>query len=284
MKVVQSTREWLTQPGGLAERLTQLREAAGLTGDQLAERLGWRSRSKIPKLENGRQMPSETDLRQWADATGVQDALDELLRLREAAVANHQQWRHALRDGHAAVQTSFDQLVRSAARVRSIQTVMVPGLLQTPDYARCRVLETVRVHGTSPDEVDETVAARMRRQEVLYDTGKQFEFIILEAAFRHLLCSPDVMRGQLDRLQSIIGMPNIRLGIIPEGRELSITPMLGFLMADDVVVAETFTSADTLRGEEAAKWGEIMDLMWPDAVEGEEARRVITRAAEDLRS
>jgi transcriptional regulator with XRE-family HTH domain len=50
--------------------LREMRNATGMTGDELTQRLGWKSRSKVPKLENGRQMPSEDDLRQWAEATG----------------------------------------------------------------------------------------------------------------------------------------------------------------------------------------------------------------------
>src|SRR6266704_656331 len=68
LPALQPTGEWLNQPGGLAERLQRMRKAAGLTGDQLAARLGWKSRSKIPKLENGRQMPTEDEIRAWADA------------------------------------------------------------------------------------------------------------------------------------------------------------------------------------------------------------------------
>jgi transcriptional regulator with XRE-family HTH domain len=66
---MQPTGEWLNQPGGLAERLTLMRKTAGLTQETLAGRLSW-PRSKVVKLENGRQMPSPADLREWADACG----------------------------------------------------------------------------------------------------------------------------------------------------------------------------------------------------------------------
>jgi hypothetical protein len=91
------------------------------------------------------------------------------------------------------------------------------------------------------------------------------------------------MLGQLDRLQTAIGLPNVRFGIIPPGKELAVCPMVGFLMADELVVVESFTSEDTLLGEESAKYGQIFDMMWADAVEGEDARRIITEASERLR-
>ena len=197
---MQPTSDWLNQPGGLAERLTLMRKAAGLTQNVLAERLSW-PRSKVVKLENGRQMPSPADVSQWADACGQSDAVPELMRLLADAQAVHRQWRHQLRRGHAALQTDFDTLVRGGAVIRNFQTFLIPGLLQTPGYARARAMEGVRFHGTDPGKVEETVAARMRRQQVLYDVGKRFQFTIMDAALRYLLCPPDVMRGQLDRLR-----------------------------------------------------------------------------------
>ena len=278
---MQPTGEWLNRPGGLTQRLARMRKAAGLTGDQLASRLGW-TRSKVPKLENGRQMPTEDDIRAWARETGHEDEAAELLAMLGEAEAVHRQWRHSLRAGQAALQADFDALVRAATRIRDFQIMFVPGLLQTPDYVRYRALEAVRLHGADPQRVDETVAARMRRQEVLYDTGKTFEFVITEAALRYLMCPPDVMLGQLDRLLSVLGMRHVTFGIIPPGRELAIAPMVGFLMADDVTVVETFTSADTLNGAESDKHAEIMDGLMAEAVTGDEARRLIAAAAEAL--
>jgi transcriptional regulator with XRE-family HTH domain len=278
---MQPTSDWLNQPGGLAERLTLMRKATGLTQEALAEQLRW-PRSKVVKLENGRQMPSPEDLRQWAGALGNQDAVPDLLRLLEEGQAVHRQWRHRLRAGHAAVQVEFDSLVRAGTLIRNFQTFLIPGLLQTPDYARSRALEGVRFHGTDPGKVNEAIAARMRRQEVLYDTSKTFEFIIMDAALHYLLCPPEVMRGQLDRMMGVLGMSHITLGIIPPGKELPVTPYVGFLMVDDIAIIETFTGADTLRGEEAAKYAEFADILMAEAVTGEDTRRLIAAAAAAL--
>jgi hypothetical protein len=136
----------------------------------------------------------------------------------------------------------------------------------------------VRLHGSAAEKVDETVVAQMRRQDVLYDTSKTFEFIVCEAAFRYLLCPPQVMRGQLDRLIGVLGLAHITLGIIPSGRELAVAPVVGFLMADEVTVVESFTSMDTLRGAESAKYAMIADSLLADAVTGEAARELIVAA------
>ena len=276
------TGEWLNQPGGLAERLVRLRKAAGLTGDRLAEIAGW-PRSKVPKIENGRQMPTDADIRAWAEACGRPDVVPELLGALSEAQAVHRQWRHKLREGHAALQEEFDAIVRGASHIRNFEVVSVPGLLQTPDYARYRALEAVRLHGAASDGVDATVAARMRRQEVLYDQSKVFEFVVTEAAFRLLPCPAPAMLAQLDRLMTASTLTNVTLGIIPFDTELAVMPMLGFLAVDDLTVLETFTSADTLGGEESAKYRQIFKELMAEAVTGEDARRQIAAAATDLR-
>ena len=280
---VHPAKEQLNQPGGLTERLQLMRKSAGLTGEQLAGQLGWAT-SKIPKIENGRQMATEADIRAWADACGQPDAVPELLDLLSEARTVHQQWRHRLRSGHAALQAEFDTLVRQASRIRNFEVLLIPGLLQTPDYARYRALEAVRVHGTSADKVEATVRARVGRQEVLYDAAKSFEFVITEAAFRLLLCPRPVMLGQLDRLLVASTLGNVTLGIIPAGTELPVAPMVGFLTVDDVTVVETFTSADTIPGRESATYDRIFGELMAEAVTGDRARGLIAAAAADLRT
>jgi transcriptional regulator with XRE-family HTH domain len=275
------TGEWLNQPGGLAERLVRLRkQVTGLSGDRLAAQLGW-PRSKVPKLENGRQMPTEADIKAWAEACGQPDAIPELLRLLGDAQTVYRQWR--LGEGQAALQGQFDAIVRGARRIRNFELMLIPGLLQTPDYARYRALEAVRLHGAPADSVDATVAARMARGQVLYDTAKRFEFVITEAALRYLLCPPRVMLAQLERLGTVSEYGNVTLGIIPPGTELPVAPMVGYLMADATTVVETFTSAITIAVRESPKYAQITDELMAEAVTGDEARRLITAAAADLR-
>jgi transcriptional regulator with XRE-family HTH domain len=273
---LQPTGEWLTQPGGLADRLHGIRKAAGMTGDELARHLGW-TRSKVPKIENGRQMPTADDIRAWAEACGRPGDAGELLDLLAQAQAIHRQYRHALRRGHAALQVDLDQLVRQAKRVRNVEILVIPGLLQTVDYARCRMLEAVNVYGASEDGVEAALAARMRRQEVLYDSSRQFEFAITEAALRIQLCPRPVMLGQIDRLANLSRLPNITFGIIPFGTELPVTPIHGFLLLDDMAYIETHASEILLTGEEGAAYPPIADRLMAEAVTGDKARQLLER-------
>lgn len=275
--------DWLARPGGLADRLQSMRKSAKLTGEQLATTLGW-VRSKVSKLENGRQAPSEQDIADWVRACGGDEAARrELLDELAAGRAAHRQWRHELRRGQVELQTDVDELVRGAAVIRNFEIMLVPGLLQTAGYARHRVLENVRVYGADEREVDAAVAARMRRQDVLHDGSKRFEFVISEAALRVRLCPPEVMLGQLDRLLSLAGMPNLTLGIVPFDAEPSIAPLNGFLMLDDVTLVETFASGIQLQGDESAAYERIAGFLLDAAVTAEPARQLILAAQDELR-
>ncbi len=278
------TGEWLNQPGGLAERLQRIRKAAGLTGDQLAAQLGW-ARSKVPKLENGRQMPSEADVTAWAQACGQADAIPDLLAMLVEAQVIHRQYRHQLRrGGHAAVQEDLDRLVRQAKRIRNFEITFIPGLLQTPDYARYRLREAMRLSGDDESQVEAAVAARMRRQEVLYEADREFEFIVMEVALLIRNCPAEVMAGQLDRLLGITGLRNVRLAIVPLDAMLTVTPYTGFLIVDDLTYVETHVAESHLRGAESEAYERLADEIAAESVSGDEARALISSAGERTRT
>ncbi|MEQ4205772.1 helix-turn-helix transcriptional regulator [Actinopolymorpha sp. B9G3] len=276
--------EWLTQPGGLAARLRVLRMQAGLSGKELATATSWQA-SKVSRLENGRQMPSQDDLQTWAAACRADESVvRELLDLLDEAHTVHLDWKRRLRQGHQSIQADYNQLVHDALLIRHFETCWIPGLLQTPDYARHVFSESVDLHDDDPSVIDQSVATRLARQRYLYDPGKRFEFLLTEAVLRFLITRPEVMRGQLDRLQAIIGTPNIRFGIIPFGVALATTPQNSFQMYDDIAIVETFVTETTHTDEEAAAYSHVMERLWDDAATGQDARRLIFDAAEALPS
>ena len=276
------TERKLTQPGGLAERLYRMRKAAGLTGDQLASALGWEKagRTKVSKIENGKQQPTKQEIAAWAAAAGHPEAAGELLDMLASVQAIHRTWRGRLRGGHAAVQADYDRRTRSAARIRDAETVIIPGLLQTEGYARAILTQIAEIWDT--EDLDAAVRARIGRQDVIWDTGKSFEFVITEAALRLLPCPPQVMLGQLDRL--LDRLPgSVVLGIIPMGAQLDLMPVNSFLLLDDTAIVEGHGGEDVLGEDESAVYARIFDLLMAEAVTGDKARRLITAAAADLR-
>lgn len=272
-----------SQPATLAERLFMMRKAARLTGIGMAEQLGW-AKSKISKLENARQMPTADDITRWAAACGHAEEVPELLEMLAQTQVTHRQWRHLHTNrGQAGIQKDLDEIVRRAAHIRNFEVTIIPGLLQTADYARYIYTEIARVYETPLDGIDAAVAARMRRQEVLYEQGKQFEFVISEAAFWFHTCPVNVLLGQVDRLMNLSGLGNIKIGVIPFAAELTITPLHGFLIADGQVSIETYAADITLRNGEAAVYGPIASALMDEAVSGEEAQQLLAEAAARLR-
>jgi transcriptional regulator with XRE-family HTH domain len=261
-----------------------MRKKAGLSGKDLAEATGW-PQSKVSRLENGKQMPTASDLETWAAAVHAsKQATRQLLDLLSEAQSVHLDWKRRMSRGQTAVQTNYNQLVEQSHIIRHFETVYVPGLLQITDYARRVLHEMIDLHGLEVSDVDAAVAARMQRQQFLYDTGKTFEFLIAEPVLRWLLCPPDVMYAQLDRLLTVFGLANVRLGVIPLGVPLVTAPQNSFQIYDDLAIAETFVG-ETAHDETTSKaYGAVMDRLWDEALVGDDARTVIVRAAEDVRT
>ncbi|MER6463777.1 helix-turn-helix transcriptional regulator [Streptomyces sp. NPDC001228] len=226
----------------LGVRLRELRMSAlggRLTGQQLADAYGW-NKSKVSKLENGRQTPTTDDLRKWADATGQPEAYDELLARLRGFESHIRSWRRQLASGHKPVQDTHLGAHADASVFRGWESSMIFGILQTPDYARSvftRYAELQR----SPRDTEEAVRSRMKRQEALYDSSKRFHLILWEAALRAMICPPSVLLAQLDRLSGAIGLDTVELGIIPLSASLKIPPATAFWLYDDrQVVTETW--------------------------------------------
>lgn len=273
------------RPGSLPARLRELRTTAGITGGELAEKIGM-IQPKVSKIENGRQLPTAEEVTAWVRACGRDAELDELLELREESEVQHRSWRRQLRSGgQASIQKSYDELVRSAKVIRNAEVSTVPGLLQTAEYARHQFMQGVRLHEARTEEEDEVIAAKMARQSVLYDRGRRFEFVITEACLLLLYCPADVMLEQLDRLLSVAAgnVPAVWLGIIPFGVELPVVPQNRFIIIDDLVMVEGFVGETEYVGGQAAKHLRAMDALVEEAVTGEPARRLITRAMDEIR-
>lgn len=108
---------------------------------------------------------------------------------------------------------------------------------------------------------------------------------ITEASLRLLPCPPDVMLGQfawLERFLSL-GLGNIALGIVPMGVELAIVPTTDFLLLDAQAIVETHAGEAKADELDSAKYAEIFDMLMAESLTGDDARRLIMAAADDLR-
>lgn len=257
------------------DQLAALRDAAGLQSKDLAARLRWDA-SKVSKLERGKQMASDSDLVAWLQACGAEDELEPMReKLRELRIA-HGAWRRQVRAGHRARQEKDAREESVAGVIRAVDVMAVPGLLQIAAYARSVFVTQAELLEVPLEDVDEAVRARMQRSQILYEPGRRIEILIAESALSTAVCPPAVMAAQLDRLESVIGLPDVRFGVLPAFRPLPHLLPTGFWIVDDEVLVEH--AAGELRiddEEQVAIYNRLADALWTMAVEGHEARAII---------
>lgn len=266
----------------LGKRLRELRQQADMSGRQLAGLLSWPP-SKVSKLENGRQTPSDEDIRAWTRATNSEAKTAALLASLHTLEVQHAEWQRIFRTGLRPRQNELAELDQKTRLFRAFEATVVPGLLQTAEYARGRFAEGIRVFKL-PNDIREAVQGRIQRQEILYRPDKRFHFVLTEAALRFRLCSPDIMLGQLDRLISFSALPNVRLGIIGFETQYTTSPWHGFWLYDnDRVLVETFSAALNLaQPQEIELYSAVFDQLAAVASYGRSARSIITRVIDDL--
>jgi putative ribosome biogenesis GTPase RsgA len=180
-------------------------------------------------------------------------------------------------------QLSLSQQDEKTQLFRGFENTVVPGLVQTPEYARARFAQVVMVHKI-PNDINEAVKQRMQRQEMLYRPDKRFHLIITEAVLRYRLVLPDIMLGQLDRLMAISSMRNIKLGVIGFTTQYVTDPRHGFWLLDnDLVRVETYSAELNLRQpQEIELYNRIFEQHAAVASYGAAARAIIGRAMEAL--
>lgn len=127
----------------LGQRLRELRQHANLTGRQLAQSLSWPA-SKISKLENARQTPTDGDILAWTGATNSETEAEALLASLHTLEVQHAQWQRQIKMGLRPHQNEIAELDAKTRLFRAFESTFIPGLLQTAEYARNRFARASR--------------------------------------------------------------------------------------------------------------------------------------------
>ncbi|MFI6264144.1 helix-turn-helix domain-containing protein [Micromonospora sp. NPDC051006] len=199
----------------LGAELRQLRRREALTLEQVCDRLGWASTSKLSRIELGQSRPDLADVLDLLDVyqvpTSTRDAL--IVIARDAATSRG--WWKALGE-MGERQRTYAELEAGAARIVEYQPAVVPGLLQTPAYARLRIAAGATL---DPEvDVDAEVRARAVRQEVLRRADPpRYTALLAEA-----VCDPgempvEVWREQVRHLVALTGLSNVTVRLLPRG-------------------------------------------------------------------
>ncbi len=195
----------------LGQELRKLRELKGMTAEEVAERL-LVSQSKISRLENGRRSISQRDVRDLCGVYGVEDhrIVDSLMQM--AKESRQQGWWHAFGDIPYSV---YIGLETDAASLRVYEASLVPGLLQTPNYASA-VTEGSWPEATTAD-IERRVQVRMRRQERITDPENPLRLwaVIDESALRRIVGNREIMAEQMRQLVQFSLEPHITVQVLP---------------------------------------------------------------------
>ncbi|MBF6358230.1 helix-turn-helix transcriptional regulator [Nocardia higoensis] len=259
----------------LGQRLREIRRRAGLSGRDLAALTGWHE-SKVSKYEYGRLRPTDDVIRAYCLHADADDQLEDLLATLHGVDAAYMEMRRQLGRGLGATQASLVKLAEETTVTRIVQNVVVPGILQTAEYARAILEYAVVRHRLAVGDVDGGVEKRLERQQFLYRGDRRFRILVGEQALWTTVGSEEVMAGQLDRLIAVSSVSRVTLGVIPARAAL---PMQfhNFVMFDDRLVTVETLSAELriTRPREIATYGQAFDLIAEQAVTGERARALI---------
>ncbi|WP_157181737.1 Scr1 family TA system antitoxin-like transcriptional regulator [Nocardia testacea] len=167
---VQEARE------ALGQRLREFRRSTGMSGRDLAARAGWHE-SKVSKLEYGRRPPSEADLRAYCNILGAEPELPELITTLRNIDSAHVEWRRVLSGGTKSGQNKLAKLAGQTRLMRIYQPYVIPGLLQTAEYAEAILRQAIEFYRI-PDDLDEGVSQRLERQQILYRGECKFHILM----------------------------------------------------------------------------------------------------------
>lgn len=249
----------------LGGRLRRRREAAGVTPEQAGAAIGV-SAATIAALERGSVGFAEHEVVDLLARYGVVRGDDLAGFLALARRADEPGWWERYHDLLPGWAETYIGLEQAASLIRTYEMQFVPGLLQTPDYARA----VIRLAHDDPCEVDRRVELRIRRQSLLGTPGgPRLWAVVDEAALRRPLGSPALGRAQLDHLIALSARPGVRLQVAPfhfGGYAAAGGPftILRFAEPDlpDIVHLEQLTSALYLdRRSDVEQYAQVMDRL-----------------------
>ncbi|WP_312006096.1 helix-turn-helix transcriptional regulator [Streptomyces sp. B1866] len=272
----------------LGRRLRQLREAAGVSFEEAAQAIEVTALTvrRMEKAEVGLKVPY---VRELLRHYGVADSeCEEFLDL--AREANQPGWWHQFRDVLPEWFSAYVSLESEATVIRAYEPHYVPGLLQTPDYARA--LLRVGFPNDASEELRRRVELRVRRQDLLSKPDSPAVWTLLdETVLRRPVGGPQVMRRQLDHLLDALDtLPKVRLQVIPFAagpHPGAFGPFhyfrFGFSELPDIVYAETLTGA-VYADQPAAvvSYLEVLDRMAVQAAPISETRAILEEARKEF--
>jgi len=269
----------------LGIRMREVRRDAGLTARELAKRTV-QHYTRVSKIENGTQLPTDKDIRTWCAACKAEDQVPDLIATARAVESAYVEFRRQARAGLKRVvgPHTLERYLRTST-FRIFEHNAIPGLFQTVAYCESMVsfwIEFMKI----PNDLRQAVDARMARNEVLTWPGKKFHVVLEEQALRTWFGSAEVQYGQLAHLLEVSTLPPVSVSIVPLMTRRQGVASAPFWIFDDTLVAlETPSAAiEVTRPEEIKQYSLMFEHLHASAVHGDEARNLIEKALADLRA
>ncbi|HUZ26176.1 MAG TPA: helix-turn-helix transcriptional regulator [Streptosporangiaceae bacterium] len=197
--------------------LKRMRDAAGLSQEVVAERLDWHP-TKVMRIETGRTSPHPNDVRLMVELYGMTDREQVTALVKLARDARQRGWWYSYRDILLNRYDFFIGLESEAASIRNFELAMIPGLLQTEDYARSLIRGGP--YELSREEVERRVEVRLTRQEVLSKEDRpQLWAILDESVIRRVVGAPAIMCEQLEHLITVCDQGRTTVQVVPYGAD-----------------------------------------------------------------
>lgn len=207
----------------LSIELRRLRQATDLSVTEAAKRLDL-DPATITRMErNDWKRPNINIIRNMLTLYGV---TDEANREALLALARESRQRGWWADYADVFRSSLPDFESGARAIFDYQTILVPGMLQTADYARAIFATQAQLHAVHRDE-DTAVQERLRRQEILH-SGTNITVLMTESALLHPVVTRETMIAQLDRINTLTEFANLEIGVLPATQPLPLVPLHGF--------------------------------------------------------
>lgn len=269
-------------PGGLDElsrTLRQLRQVAGLTGMEVAERTGF-SQAKISRVERGTNVPTPGDVGILLEIYGApSEVRHHLLEVAEHVKATNRRVVLSRAD-RAGFQKRIAKFNRDAKQIREFSPVIIPGLLQTPEYMRA----VFTAGGTTAADAVGAVKARLEGQNVLDEPGRRITILTTEGALGWAAGPPEMMVRQLEHIELVARKPVVRVGIIPFGTPRPVFPVSNWNLYDEnAVIPGILRRQVVLVPPAVSPYVEQFAKLEPLAVFDDEARAILTKVADRYR-
>lgn len=267
----------------LGLRLRQIRKAAGLTGQAVAKATGQHF-TRVSRIENGVQPPTERNIRDWCTVCGAEDQIPELIAMSRTVETAYQEWARMSRAGMRRLGDLHSVATyRLTTTFRIHEPIVLPGIFQTETYIR-QMLAFWYDFLDAPNDADAVVTMRAERTAIALQPSKRIAVVLGEQALHTRRGTPDDHAHQLTHLLSLMRLPFISVGVIPADAQRHAIATIGFWIFDNNAVAlETPTAAIKItRPKEVAQYVAMFNKLQREAVYGDEARRLIATILANL--